>query len=325
VHCRLALPAMASAALAGLEAARTSLFFPSTGVQAESVKPSEPQWTLPKASRATEHKVFISKKHPQDSLGKDSPGPVYIPKRQRSLPSWGFGTAIARPPLAKARYPESSNNLIGTVPDGQVFKYPSVTAAIGVCPRFGKGVNSPDFCGFEPGVISPGPQRYSPSSDSTYCHRMNHSKGADEIPPKYTMRKKTVIKELESQTPPKVGPGIYPCQEACDVQTRSEKPSKPRWSFSKTDRFPTPLVHGDAGRLWDGEGLAKIQFQRSFSQPASYSFGTSTRQHRKKVSPIILPADKGPAEDLGSNHQEHPVLPLRRDVIKYTDCPAGKN
>jgi len=316
---------MASAALSGLEAAHESLVFPATGVQAESLKASEPQWSLPKASRDTEKKVYISKKHPQDSLGRDSPGPVYIPKRQRSLPSWGFGTAQARPPPALAKYPESSNNLIGTLPDSQVFKYGSITATISTCPRFGCGVNQPDFDGFEPGKISPGPQRYKPSKDSYYCHRMSWAKDADNIPPKYSIRMKTKIKELESQTPPKVGPGVYPVQEACGEQARSEKPSKPRWSFGKGERFPQPLIHGDSGRLWDGEGVRRIQFNRAYSQPPCYSFGTATRQHRKKVAPIILPKDMGPAEDLGSTHQSHPTLPPRHEVIKYTDCPAGRN
>jgi len=316
---------MASAALAGLEAAQQSLFFPSTGPQAESVKPSEPRWSIPKASRECDHKVFISKKHPQDLLGKDSPGPVYVPRRQRSLPSWGFGTAIARPKPAGAKYPESSNNLLGTIPDGQVFKYGSKTATISTCPRFGSGVNQPDYDGFEPGKISPGPQRYSPSKASTYSHRLSWSPEADQIPPKYTMRLKTKIISAQSQTPAKVGPGIYPVAEACSPQARSEKPSLPRWSFSKTERFPTPLVHGDAGRLWDGEGKGKINFNRAYSCPASYSFGTSTRQHRKKVTPMIMTSDLGPAEDLGKVKHEHPTLPTRKDVIKYTDVPAGRN
>lgn len=317
---------MASAALAGLEAAQQSLFFPSTGPQAESVKPSEPRWSIPKASRECDHKVFISKKHPQDSLGKDSPGPVYIPKRQRSLPSWGFGTAAARPPMAPCKYPESSNNLLGTLPDGQVFKYETKTASIGNCPRFGAGVNQPDFNGFEPGKISPGPQRYSPTKESTYTHRLGWSPGVDHLPPKYTMRLKTKIIELQSQTPPKVGPGIYPVSEACQPQARSEKPSLPRWSFSKSDRFQVPSEGGlGNGRLWDGDGQQKIRNTRSFSQPPCYSFGTSTRQHRKKVAPIILPQDMGPAEDLGKVVQEHPVLPPRKEVIKYTDVPAGRN
>jgi hypothetical protein len=316
---------MASAALAGLEVAHKALFYQGCGPQADSLKKSELQVSFPKASRDTEKKVYISEKHKQDVLGRDSPGPVYIPKRQRSLPSWGFGTAAARPPPALANYPESSNNLIGTLPDGQVFKYPSVTAAIGACPRFGAGINQPDYNGFEVGKISPGPQRYSPTKESTYCHRLAHSPSADHLPPKYTMRQKTKILELESQTPPKVGPSSYPCQEACQPQARSEKPSKPRWSFAKEARFPVPLVHGEAGRLWDGDGQKRIHYNRAYSLPPSYSFGTSTRQHRKKVQPVLTHGDGGPADDFGKPHHSHPTLPPRKEVLKYTDVPAGRN
>lgn len=296
---------------------------------------------MPKASRDTEKKVFISKKHPQDLLGNDSPGPLYIPKRQRNLPSWGFGTAPARPPPAGQKYPESSNNLIGTMPDGQVFKYGSKSATIGTCPRFGAGYNQPDYDGFPPGEISPGPQRYNcypvpmpkkhekdkpwPKPDCTYCHRMSHAPSVDHIPPRYTMREKTKIKELESQTGPKIGPGSYPAAEACSPQARSEKPSKPQWSFSKNPRFPQPSLLDSAGRLWDGTGERKIQFNRAYSSPASYSFGTSTRQHRKKVAPCILPKDLGPANEMGDCHQDHPPLPPRKEVLKFTDVPAGRN
>merc|ERR1719263_722807 len=194
--------------------------------------------------------------------------------------------------MAKAAYPESSNNLIGVTTDPQVFKYESKTASIGTCPRFGSGVNQPDYDGFPPGAVSPGPMRYKPSADSTYCHRMSHCPGADNIPPRYSIRKKTKIIELESQTPAKVGPGQYPIAEACGAQPSSEKPSRPQWSFSKKPRFPEPHVHG-AQNLWhDGDGKRAQQFNRSYSTPASYSFGTSTRGHRKKVGNIITAADK---------------------------------
>jgi len=315
---------MASAALAGLEAAQETIFFPACGTQAEGMKASEPTWSMPKASRDTEKKVYISKKHPQDSLGRDSPGPVYLVKRQKSLPSWGFGTAAQRPAPALAKFPESSNNLLGTMPDSQKFKYACRTASIGVCPRFGAPSNAPDLDGFPPGAISPGPQRYSPPPDSTYCHRMSWAPKGDQIPPRYSIRKKTKIIELESQTPAKVGPGVYPVPEACMPQARSEKPSLPRWSFSKKPRFPE-ASKPDPGRLWDGTGDRKIQFNRAYSLPPSYSFGTSTRQHRKKTGNVILPEDRGPAAALPEQHQEHPPLPSRKDVLKYTDVPAGKN
>lgn len=317
------------AAYAGLEAATETIFFPSCGPQSEGMKTSEPQWSLPKASRDTEKKVFISNKHPQDSLGKDSPGPVYIPKRLRHLPSWGFGTAPARPALAAAKYPDASNDLLGATPDIQVFKYRSKSATIGPCPR-SACCNSPEFEGFPAGAISPGPQRYRPER-APPAHRLSWAPGADNIPPKWTMPKNEK-KNLEgevSQTPARVGPGCYPAskgetlQEACKPQARSDKPSLPQWSFAKTARFPTPHQHGDAGRLWDGMGDGKIAFNRAFSSPPGYSFGTSTRGHAKKVQRVMMPSDHGPAASMQKPRKEHPPLASRKEILRYTDVPAG--
>ncbi|CAJ1376562.1 unnamed protein product [Effrenium voratum] len=115
--------------------ARESLDFPSLGKQAEGMKRTNPLWTLPKAGRDDVKKVFISKKMPQDLLGRGSPGAIYEPKRVRTTPSWTFGVAD-RPGPGKAKYPESSNDLTQVTPDSQPFKYGDPTAAtIGTCPR----------------------------------------------------------------------------------------------------------------------------------------------------------------------------------------------
>jgi hypothetical protein len=154
---------------------------------------------------------------------------------------------------------------------------------------------------------------------------MSHARGADNIPPKYSIRKKTKIIELESQTGPKIGPASYPVEEACRPQVKSEKKSLPSWSFSKKPRFPEPFQHGDAKELWhDGDGKGAQRFNRSFSQPPSFSFGSATRQNRKKAGNMILPADKGPASE-PMFPLEHPELAPRKEVVKYTDVPAGRN
>lgn len=313
-------------AYAGLEAATESIFFESCGIQPEGLKTSEPQWSLPKASRDTEKKVFISKKHPQDLLGKDSPGPVYIPKRQKELPKWGFGTAAARPPVAAAKFPEASNDLLFALPDSQVNKYMNRSVSIGPCPR-SACCNSPEFEGFPAGAISPGPQRYKPEKGNTFVHRMSWAPDADSIPPKYSIPKNTnkVLEGEVSQTPARVGPGSYPVPEACKPQPRSEKPSLPQWSFAKTARFPTPHQHGDAGRLWDGMGDGKIAFNRAFSSPPGYSFGTSTRQHYKKTMRMMMPSDHGPAAKMEKPRKDHPSVASRKDILRYTDVPAGAN
>eukprot|EP00931_Biecheleriopsis_adriatica_P114731 TRINITY_DN90644_c0_g1_i1.p1 TRINITY_DN90644_c0_g1~~TRINITY_DN90644_c0_g1_i1.p1 ORF type:complete len:314 (-),score=50.88 TRINITY_DN90644_c0_g1_i1:52-993(-) len=312
---------MASAALEKLEEARESVFFPSCGPQAEGTKKSLPVWTLPKSGRDDVKKVFISKKHPQDLLGKDSPGHVYEPKRQRSLPKWGFGTADARPPIGGPRFPESSNDLTCALPDSQQFKYGSKTVAIGNCPR-DVITNAPDLKGFPIGAISPGPMRYN-LSNCPPAVRLAHAPDADKIPPKYTMRPKTKILELESQTGEKVGPGIYPVPEACGTQASSVKKSLPIWSCCKIDRFPKKINQADSGRLWDGEGKKKVQFNRNFSAPPSFSFGTSTRFHAQKLAPALTPLDKAGACKEEPPKLTVPSLPPRREAMKYTDVPSG--
>lgn len=303
-----------------LDNAVESLTFPSCGPQVEATKRSQPQWTLPKASRDDVKKVVISKKHPQDLLGKDSPGFVYNPKRQRELPKWGFGTAEARPPLGGARYPESSSNLTGTIPDPLPFKYGnSRSARIGTCPR-DVITNAPDLNGFPAGAISPGPQRYHPER-APPCVRLAHAPKVDEIPPAYTMRPMTKIIESISQTGPKVGPGSYPIPSGSGPQP--DRKSQPLWSICKQDRFVHKIEHGDSGRLWDAQGDQRMRYNRTFSASPSFSFGTSTRGQAQRLAPAVTTLDKGPVAQMKQMHHSHPKLAPRREIIKYTDVPSG--
>lgn len=303
-----------------LQEAQESLDFPSCGRQYDGTKESKPIWSMPKASRDTEKKVFISNKHSQDSLGRDSPGFVYEPQRQKELPKWGFGTSAARPPLSKSKYPETSNNLLNNSPDFLKFKYKSRTAGIGVCPRYAAS-QAPDFNGYPMGAISPGPQRYDPQRCPPAV-RLAHAPKVDEVPPKYSLRPRTKIRELESQTGPKVGPGSYPIPAACGEQPTSTKVSLPQWKLNQVDRFPEKRQH-DSYRLWDAEGQQKIQYNRTFSSPPSYSFGTSTRGHVAKVAPVRTQLDAGPAGSMGPPHKEHPPLPPRREILKFSDVRTG--
>mmetsp|Transcript_117575 Transcript_117575/g.379470 ORF Transcript_117575/g.379470 Transcript_117575/m.379470 type:complete len:308 (-) Transcript_117575:240-1163(-) len=304
-----------------LEDAQESLFFPSCGTQAEAMKKTSPSWSLPRAARDTEKKVFISNRHPQDLLGKDSPAFAYSPKRQRHLPQWGFGTAAARPALAKPKYPEASNDLIGTTPDSQQLKYCSKKAVILRSSR-DAAYYAPDFDGFPAGAISPGPQRYTPAA-SMPGHRFSHAPEVDRIPPKYTMRPMTKPPTQDSQTPARVGPGLYYVEEACAPQAKSEKPSKPQWSVNRTERFAKRAEKKEAGRLWDGLGDRARQFNRTYSSSPSFSFGTSTRGHQKKVAPARTQLDKGPSARMDKPWQSHPTLPLHKEVMRYSDVPTG--
>lgn len=303
-----------------LEEAQETLFFPSCGKQTDGTKETRPIWSLPRAGRDSEKKLYISSKHTQDLVGKDSPGFCYEPKRIKELPKWGFGTAPARP-NPKQRYPETSNDLLSKQPNDQALKmkYHNRKSLIGVCPRNAES-NAPDMHGFTPGKISPGPQRYNPQNCPP--QRLGHAPGIDQQAPKYSMRVKTEAKDLIQSTGPKVGPGLYPAPAACENQASSEKPSLPSWKINRNDRFPEKKGR-DSYRLWDGEGQKKIEYNRCFSSAPSFSFGTSTRGHAKKITAALTDLDKGPVAKMSKPHSSHPNLPTRKELMKYSDVNAG--
>jgi len=302
---------------------QVSLFVPATGKQADSCKRSGPIWSLPKSGRDDAKKVFLGKKQSQDVIGRDSPGHNYDVKRQSEDPKWGFGTAAARPPAKTNKYNEPYNDLVGNIPDSQEFKYHQRNTKIGGLRR-GAPSNSPDFEGYPAGAISPGPQRYNPSefAASKYGIRLGHAPSIDQIPPSYTMRQKTKVLESESQTGPKVGPGYYPTPEACGVQASSEKKSHSKWSICKNERFSAKRV-SDSGRLWDGFGDQKEKQCRMFGRSPSFGFGTSTRDHAKKIHRCDTKLDKGPAADMKKMSVSTPSLPPRHEVMRYSQVPTG--
>eukprot|EP00928_Gymnodinium_smaydae_P067264 TRINITY_DN50204_c0_g1_i1.p1 TRINITY_DN50204_c0_g1~~TRINITY_DN50204_c0_g1_i1.p1 ORF type:complete len:345 (-),score=49.87 TRINITY_DN50204_c0_g1_i1:129-1058(-) len=302
---------------AELAAQAEMLKLSSHGVQADSTKRSNPRWSQSKATRDNEKKVFLGKKLAQDSLGRDSPGFAYEPRRQREDPKWGFGTAAQRPPMAPKKYNETYNDLVGNIPDSQIFKYQHRSAGFGSLPR-GAMSNAPDLCGFPSGRISPGPQRYIPNKASTYSVRLGHAPEIDQIPPSYTIRPKTKLMASDCQTPAKVGPGIYPVPEACCEQASSVKPSLPRWNICKRERFPESKKLPDDGRWWDGMKDQKEKNCRQYNSAPSFSFGTSTRGHQLKVARCTTKLDAGPAADMAKLHVSAPDLAPRKEILRYS-------
>lgn len=292
------------------------------GVQADSTKRTNPIWGQPKATRDQRRNVYISEKHNQDLVGRDSPGFVYEPKRQRSLPSWGQGTSPQRPPAAKAKYPEPINDLMGNIPDNSTIKYripPRPNQAVASLDAM---YNQPGYTGFKAGVISPGPMRYKPNAASTLCIKHSHAPDIHKTPASWSMRERTKIIEMQPATGEKVAPGTYNIPQAHGTQPDS-KESKPQWQFYRHDRFQTKLTHGDAGRLWDAHGKQKELNSRMFNRSPSFGFGTSTRDKVKKAHPAHTEADRGPAADMPHFRRSMPELPTRKEQMKYSDVPAG--
>jgi len=299
-----------------LQTAQESISFPSCGKQPEGTKRSNPTWTMPKATRESDQKLFVSSKHTADVKGRDSPGFAYCPQRIKELPKWGFGTSEARPLLNGRPYPDTSNDLIGRTPDALKFKYKLRKPLIGTCPRTAPS-NAPDFTGYKPGTISPGPQRYTTSSCPP-CIRLGHAPSIDQVAPKWTMRPYTDPRMLQASTGKKVGPGSYPSPGACETQASSVKPTKPQWKINQRDRFEEEKHH-DRYRVWDGHGEKRIQFNRCYNSSPSFSFGTSTRNHVKKLARADTKLDRGPAADMPPPHKDTPAMPHRREIIKYGD------
>jgi len=294
--------------------------FPSCGVQHDSIKRSNAQWSMGKAGRENQKKVFISNKHCQDMVGKDGPGFRYNTAGEIKG-GYSFGTSPQRPKPQGAQYPDASADRIGNMPNALKFKYPQRSASIGNCPR-GAACSAPDLKGFVTGAVSPGPQRYN-TANAPMVVKHAHAPGIDRNAPKYSIRQRTNMKENGAPaTGTKVGPGLYPPAEACTEQAESTKPTLPKWGINKCDRFPNKRQH-DSYRIWDGEGEKKIQFNRMYNSTPSFSFGTSTRAHAKKVQQNFTPLDKGPVASMPASTQHHPHLAPRHEMIKYSDVHAG--
>lgn len=267
----------------------------SIGPQANSKVTNQPVFSFVKETRDGREKVFLSKKHPQDLLGKDSPGPLYTPKRQAHPPQFGFGSSAARPMLGGPRYPEPSNDLIGvTLKNTSLSKYKSQPSmCIGASTRQAE-VNAPDMCSFAMGRESPGPMRYK-SEVVNGAYRFAHAPTVDQSAPAYTIRQKTKQPGVKDtgDTPAKVGPGAYKINGGCGEQLLSTKASLPQWSVHKMDRFQkSERDRFDAGRLWDGGGDKKLKFNRTFSASPSAGFGTSTRAAAQRFQIVRTNLDR---------------------------------
>lgn len=306
-----------------LQLAQETISIPALGVQADSDKVTMPGWTVGKATRDGGKKTFISQKHNQDLMGRDSPGFAYEPRRQRELPKWSFGKAAARPPAKTNKYGEAYNDLVFNHPDPALFKYGNKRGVtIGTLPR-GACSNAPDIEGYPKGAVSPGPMRYN-ISKVPQCVRLSHAPEIDRVQPSYTMRIKTKAPEPESQTGKKVGPGSYPAAQALGEQASSSRPTGVKWGINRHDRFADTSKVRDAGRLWDGMKDQKEKNCRAFSSSPSFSFGYSTRDSQKKIARSATLLDKGPAGKMAKPWQSHPQLPYRRDVMKWSHVPTGE-
>jgi len=281
--------------------------------QAESMKRSMPFWALGKETRQKGKNVYISEKHSADVIGRDSPGPVYNPSQESKSSKFSFGTGPARTRHLGGmrtregvpKYPEPSTDLIGSIFDAQEQKFTKPRNAVFGTENREAEKNCPGLETFPEGKNSPGPQVYA--VDGYWLEG-----------PRYTLGARTKVLTHACQTPARVGPGIYKQAEACGDQASSIKKTLPQWSFGKSDRFKYTNDSTKTGTSHDALGKGALKFHRMNSAPV-YGFGTSTREHTRKVAPANTPADAGPKGSMGSGHVRHPSLPTRKEWIKFTN------
>lgn len=280
------------------------------GPQADSVKRSSPLWGMGTESRDQAKKVFIGHKLAQDSLGRSSPGPIYLPKALKTGSAFKIGTGPGRSRHVgglresnELAYPDPSGDLIRATYDPQATKYRKPPEVNFGTENRDAEKNTPGHEGYALGRCSPGPQKYDVD-------------GFMYEGPRYTMRPKTKTRQFVSQTPPRVAPGAYPIPSACGVQPDSKR-SLPQWSFSKSERFQVTKDRSKPGVSHDALGNGALKFQRLYSAP-SYGFGTSTRDHKKKLTPYYTPADAGPKAKPMTESLSQPTLPTRKEQIRFT-------
>jgi hypothetical protein len=213
----------------------------------------------------------------------------------------------------RAQYPDSSVDLIEGSVDSQKYKFPASK-------RFLFGSESKNcnknavVLKHHPqamlGILSPGPQAYNPkkgvAEKSTEC---------------YTISEKTPILGSQPQTPRTVGPGKYTPEATIDFDSTRKRFAG--FAFGRQRRFPEP--EPDRTTLAISPRLTSMGEQLSSKKSTSprYGFGSATREAKSKTFLAQVPEDKGPASAWGKMALAHPILPLEKEVIKWTPRGLG--
>jgi hypothetical protein len=279
-----------------------------------SQNPTPPAFTFGVASRESQERVFISKKHEKLKPSLESPGPIYkMVSTTGEGPKPSFGTSPQRVEI-RAQYPDSSVDLIEGSVDSQKIKFD-------LPKRFLFGSESKDcnknavILKHHPqanlGMLSPGPLAYYPKKETV-----------EKKSESYTISMKTPILGSQPQTPRNVGPGKYE-NVATAMDHDSTKKRFKGFMFGKQRRFPEPEM--DKAVLQVSPPLNSMGSQLSSRKATSprYGFGTATREAKSKTFLAQVPEDLGPASALGKVHMFHPVLPVEKDVIKWTPRGIG--
>jgi len=283
-------------------------------LQPSSQNPTPPSYTFGVASREAQEKVFISMKHEKLKPAMDSPGPIYsMVTTTGEGPKHSFGTSPQRVEI-RAQYPDSSVDLIEGNVDSQKIKFDNPK-------KFLFGSESKDcnknavILKHHPqanlGMLSPGPLAYYPKKETV--ERKTEA---------YTISMKTPILGSQPQTPRNVGPGKYAALMAAMDYDSTKKRFK-GFMFGKQKRFPEPETDRTTLEISPPLNSMGNQLNSRKSTSPRYGFGSATREAKAKTFLAQVPEDLGPASALGKVRMMHPILPVEKDVIKWTPRGVG--
>merc|ERR1712159_680443 len=93
--------------------------------------------------------------------------------------------------------------------------------------------------------------------------------------------------------------------------------------FGKQKRFPETETEKSVLQISPPLNSMGNQLNSRKATSPRYGFGSATRDAKAKTFLAQVPEDKGPASAWGKMALAHPVLPLEKEVIKWTPRGMG--
>lgn len=280
----------------------SSLVVPGCGRQHDSRKETMPAFSFGTAAREAgwvgpaRPKVFISHKHEKHKGIMASPGPAYsVPSTVGEGPKFGFGTDEQRK-HPKAKYPDSSVDLMCATVDTQPVKYHGTKSVHFGTESKGNSKNA-EIIRTHPsallGMESPGALAYNPDGSKIEEEAPQYSFGPKRAPlgEKQTPR----FKAPAIATPRQIGPGSHNQPAGLGEQCHSARKTAPSYSFGGEARDRSSSVHRDvldAAPTFSSLGKSVISNIKSTPR---CGFGKATRDQVAKTHLASTDADRGPA------------------------------
>jgi len=296
-----------------------SLAVAALGRQHNSDKPSMPAFSFGTGQRdVASKKVFISAKHERCKAVGVSPGPVYaVPSTVGDAPSFGFGSDEQRK-HAKAKYPDSSVDLMCATVDTQRVKFHGTKGVhFGTEGRMNNA--NADIIRVHPtinmGKESPGALEYTPDESKLQSAVPEYSFG----PKTSKIGESKPVSRLHlpiTGVPRHVGPGSHQQPASMGTQPQSARSSAPSWGFGCAERA---MDRKDGKQLLDSapafSSLGKQVVSSARSAPQC-GFGTSTRDHSARTHLVFSAVDLGPAKTMQKANYHCELPPRERKIAK---------